>query len=424
LAFTGAVSLLTGLLFGLAPALADTRIDLIPMLKGNEGAMESRPLRRRLVKSLVVAQVALSLTLLIGAGLLLRSLRQLHEVDTGFERDRVLTMWVFPALIGYDHAKELRLYLQLFEKLNALPGVESASLSRLSLTRGLGLNFVGPRFFETLGIGLLQGREFSTADTANVPRVAVISESAARKFFPNENPIGRRLSADGPQISGVQPQPGGEIQIVGVVKDSKHHLREREWDAAVYLPYTQAPPEWLGQIKLLVRTVGNPLSLVPTIRHEVYAVEKDLPLVGVQTQTEELKGLLGAERSLATLLSFFGALALALTGLGLYGSMSYAVSRRTKEFGIRMALGANRRDLLRLTLREALWQVALGAALGIPLALAATRLIANLLFDVKATDPATLALVALLLLAVASVASYFPARRAAKVDPMVALRVE
>src|SRR5262245_7074318 len=226
LTFTGAVSLLTGLLFGLAPALANTRIDLTSMLKGIEGAAQARPLRRRLAKSLMVAQVALSLSLLIGAGLLIRSLRELHEVDTGFERDRVLTTWVFPALTGYDHAKELRLYRDLFERLNAIPGVESATLSRLSLTNGLGLNFVGARFFETLGIKLVQGREFSTTDTADTPRIAVISESAARNFFPNENPIGRYLGADGPEINRVQPQPGGDIQIVGVVRDSKHHLRE------------------------------------------------------------------------------------------------------------------------------------------------------------------------------------------------------
>ncbi len=424
LAFTGAVSLLTGLLLGLAPGLVDTRIDLTSMLKGSEGAAESRPLRRRMAKSLIVAQVALSLTLLVGAGLLIRSLHQLHDVDTGFERDKVLTMWVFPALIGYDHAKELGLYRQLHEKLNALPGVQAASVSRLALTRGLGLNFVGPRFFETLGIGLLEGREFSATDAETAPKVAVINESAARKFFPNENPLGRFLGADGPEINSVQPQPGGDIQIVGVVRDSKHHLRRREWDAVVYLPYTQAPPEWLGQIKLFVRTAGSPLSLIPTVRQEVYTIEQDLPLVGVQTQTEEMRGLLRAERSLATLLSFFGTLALVLAAVGLFGTMSYAVSRRTKELGIRMALGADRRDVLWLVMREALWQVLLGVTLGIPLALASTRLISSMLFGVQATDPLTLALVVLVMLAVAGVASYVPARRATKVDPMVALRYE
>ena len=182
LAFTAAVSLLTGLLFGLIPALTDTRIDLTPMLKGSAGAAESRPWRRRLAKSLMVAQVALSLVLLLGAGLLIRSLHELHDVETGFERDQLLTMWVLPALSGYPHAQELRLYQPLFERLNAIPGVQSASLSRLSLSSGLGLNFVGPRFFRTLGLGLVQGREFSTADTADAPKVAVSSESAARYF--------------------------------------------------------------------------------------------------------------------------------------------------------------------------------------------------------------------------------------------------
>src|SRR5262249_14419812 len=185
----------------------------------------------------------------------------------------------------------------------------------------------------------------------------------------NENPLGRQLSADSPEVDRVQPRPGGEIQIIGVVRDSKHELREQEWDAVVYLPYTQAPPYWLGEIKLLVRTEGNPTALIPGIRRAACAIEPNLPLDSVQTQTEELKERLGAERSLMTLLSFFGALALLLAAVGLFGTMSYAVSRRTKELGIRIALGANRQTILWLVMREALRQVLLGVALGIPLPL-------------------------------------------------------
>jgi predicted permease len=417
LAFTGAVSLLTGILFGLAPALAATRVDLIPMLKGAEG--RSHPLRRRLTKSLVVAQVALSLALLIGAGLLIRSLQQLYRVDTGFERDNLLTMWVYPALIGYDRAKELRLYHEAVESLSAIPDVQSASLARRALDIGKGLNPVGPRFFETTGIGLLQGREFSTADTETAPRVAIISESMARMFLPNVNPIGQPIPDELAEFADL----GRDVQIVGVVRDTRR-LWSPKGELAIYIPYTQAPPQELGQMKFFVRTAGKPMNIVSAVRQQIQSIEKDLPLVGVATQDEEVKGQAREERSMAMLLGFFGALALVLSSIGLYGTMSYAVSRRTRELGIRLALGAQRKDLLRMVLREALQQVVIGVAVGIPVALAGARMIASMLFGVKTTDPATISVAVLVMGAIALVAGYLPARRATMVDPIEALRYE
>src|SRR5262245_27157120 len=236
LGFTAAVSLLTGILFGLAPAMAATRVDLIPMLKGADG--ESRPLRRRLTKSLVIAQVALSLALLIGAGLLIRSLHRLYQVDTGFERDKLLTMWVYPALIGYDRAKEMRLYRQAMENLNAIPGVQSASLARYALSLGAGVNPVGPRFFETTGIALLQGREFSTADTETAPRVVIISESVARRVMPNINPIGQPIPDELAEFARL----GRDVQIVGVARDTRS-MWSPTGDLSSYIPYTQASPQ-------------------------------------------------------------------------------------------------------------------------------------------------------------------------------------
>jgi ABC-type antimicrobial peptide transport system permease subunit len=416
LGFTGAVSILTGLLFGLIPAMALTRIDLVPILKGIEGGSPARTARLRLAKSLVIVQVALSLVLLIGAGLLISSLKKLSAVDTGFEREKVLKMWIHPALIGYDHAKELRLYRDLLDRVSATAGVESASLSRFVAGRG---GPIGPRYFETMGIGLVAGREFTTADTPDSPKVAIISESAARKFFPTTDPVGQFLPKEIAQRNG-----GGDIQIVGVVRDIKERLRQQNWSEAIYTPYTQAPPQRLGQVNLFVRASANPNSLIPALHEQAQALDKDLALNEVMTQAEETSQWNSEERSLARLLTFFGVLALVLASIGLYGTMSYAVGRRTKELGIRIALGARRGRILRMVLGEALLQVAIGVAIGIPVAIAATRLISSSMFGVTATDPATISVALLVMLVIALIAGYLPARRATKVDPMVALRYE
>ncbi len=414
LAFTGAVSLLTGLLFGLAPALAATRINLTQMLKEGEAGAESRP--RRLARLLVIAQVAIALVLLTGAGLLIGSLRRLYAVDTGFERKQVLRMWVHPVLIGYDHVKELRLYQTLLERMNAIPGVHSASLARFVAGRG---GPVGPRFFQTMGIGLVQGREFTATDSADSSRVAVISETVARKHFPNHNPLGQLLPHEVAARYG-----GGSIQVVGVVKDVKEGLRSQRWTERVYIPYTQAPPQSLGQANLFVRVAGNPQSLIPGLRRVAQAVDPDLAFADIKTQAEETNQWVVEERSLATLLSFFGALALGLASLGLYGVMSYTVAQSTREIGLRMALGAEPRDILKLVVGHGMLLTGAGVTLGLAGAVAVTRVMTSWLFGVSATDQFTFGVSTLLLVGVAFVACFVPARRATKVEPMIALRCE
>jgi len=416
LLFTGAVSILPGVFFGLVPAAAATRINLNPILK--EGGDRSRSARNPLGKLLVVSQVALSLALLIGAGLLIRTLRRLHDVDLGFERDKVVTMRAYPVLIGYEPAREIALYQESLQKIGAIPGVQSASLARYYLGGGP----IGPRFFQTLGVGLMEGREFTEADTQLSPKVAIIDESMARQLFPDLDPIGRSSSAERLGLSDLQAGTG--IQVVGVVRDIKTSLRPRVSGPSVYIPYTQAPPRMLGQINLFVRTSSSPASLIPAISAAVESIDRDLPLVSIQTLTEYYDGSLSGERSLATFLSLFGALAMLLAAIGLYGTMSYAVGRRTKELGIRMALGAHRLRVLRMVLGETLSLFAIGIAIGIPVALAGSRLVSSLLFGVTATDPGTIGTAVAVMFSIAVVAGYLPGRRASKIDPNVALRYE
>jgi predicted permease len=442
LAFTAAVSTLTGLFFGLAPALTGSRVELNAILKGSENGREGGLVRRGLAKSLVAAQVALSLVLLMGAGLLLRSLKQLYAVNTGYERDQVLTMWVFPALNGYDHAREMSLYRELYEKLTATPGVESASLSRLMMVFGdwnrdvwvLGApqqqgstqsqasrkvycDPVGPGFFRTMGIGLLLGREFSPADSENSQKVTIVSESFARKFFPGENALGRRIGFDGAKSSG-------DVEIVGVVKDIRHRVDQDETREAAWIPYTQAPPDMLGQMVFLVRTAATPATIAPSIRSQAQSLDKTLPLSEIQREAAELDDYFGAWRSMGTLMGFFSGVALVLAALGLYGAMSYLVGRRRKELGIRLALGAQKRGILWMVLREAFIVLVAGIAVGVPFTAVAGRWIASMLFGVRAMDPATMASVLAVMAATALLAAYLPARRAMRVDPIVALRYE
>jgi predicted permease len=438
LSFAAAISILTGILFGLAPALAAARVDLIPMLKGSERGLESQHSRWRTGHVLVVAQVALSLVLLIGSGLMIRSLKALYDVDFGFERAHVAVAWVLPALAGYDHAREMNLYRELPEKLSAIPGVRSASLLRVRIVGGGGwyrrvwtqgpetiaeegrkvrCDSVGPRFLATMGIALLSGREFSVADSETSARVAIVSEAMARKFFPNRNPLGLRLGFGG-------PASGGEVEIVGLARDIRHRVPEDRPAEGVYIPYTQSPGTELGQMNLMVRTAGSAAAVIASMRREVQAIDRNLPLVGARTQAEEIDGVFGSQRSLATLLSVFGMLALVLTSVGLYGTMSQAVGRRTKEIGIRAALGAERGDLLWMVLRQALWLIAAGVAIGVPMAAAGTQWIASMLFGVKAGDGVTMGVTVVGMIGTGVAAAYVPARRAMGIDVMRALREE
>jgi predicted permease len=331
----------------------------------------------------------------------------------------------------------MNLYRDLPGRLKAIPGVLSTSLLRIRMLRGgwyrdvwvqsakivpeqnreVRCDPVGPDFFATMGIKLLRGREFSPSDSETAPKVAVISEAMARTFFPDQNPIGLRLGFGGPQT-------GGDTQIVGVVRDVRHRVPEDRPVESVYIPYAQAPSEQLGQMNVMVRTAASPSTVIVAMRRELQSIDRNLPLVLVQTQAEEIDDAFGRQRSLATLLSVFGALTLLLTSIGLYGTMSLAVARRTRELGIRMALGAGKHDVRWMVLRQALLLVLIGVAAGIPVAVAAARLIANMLFGVKTSDPLTVSVAILGMFATAAMATWIPCARATRVDPIVALRCD
>jgi len=435
LLFTAGVALITGLTFGLAPALQATRIDPNPALK--DGAGTSARSRLRLGKSLVVAQVALSLLLLVGAGLFVRTLHNLKNADAGFQAEGVLTMKVNPPGTIYQGERLANLWKDALARVERLPGVRSASLCTLSPLdggdrgvlvgvsgftpraeneKGIRLNQVSPDYFRTFGLALLQGRGFTGEDNENAPRVALINEAAASFYFGDRSPIGAQLTF----FSG-RPNAPAPYQIVGVVRDSLYqNLREPD-TRLVYLPIAQRLDR-LGRLTLAVRAEGKPTDLANVINNEMRAIGSDILLTNIATLNEQVDQSLLQERLVATLSLFFGVLALLLACIGLYGVMGYDVARRTHEIGIRMALGAGANRVVRLVLRQTLLWVALGVALGLGAALATTRLVESLLFGLKPNDPLTIGIAALLLLAVAGVAGYLPARRAARVDPLVALR--
>ncbi|PYV22208.1 MAG: multidrug ABC transporter substrate-binding protein [Acidobacteria bacterium] len=438
LGFTAAISLLTGVLFGLAPAFGATRVELTTALKEGGRQWSTGPVRNRLRSALVVSQVALSLVLLVVAALFTRSLEKLLSVDLGFRPEHVLVLSVDPTLVGYQGARLDTLYKSLLERLDTIPGVLSASASRGGLLErggwhnlvtvpgytprpgeepGSGFNPVGSHFFETAGIPILLGRDFGPRDDETAPKVAVVNETFARDFFGGANPLGRTIGL------GVN-QNLGQFEIVGVVKDSKQNRLSERPVRVVYFPFLQIPPALISQMTLEVRTAADPAAMTATVRKELLAVEKNLPIFGVKTLTQQVQDSLGEQRMVARLTTLFGLLALLLAAVGLYGVMSYSVARRTSEIGIRMALGAQRGDVTRLVLRETMTLVSVGVALGLAGALGAGRVLSSLLFGLAPTDPVAFAAATLLLTGVAAVASYVPARRASQVDPMAALRYE
>jgi predicted permease len=446
LGFTVSVSLLTGIAFGLLPALRATRVNLTPALKEGDlrvgcSSRSASGSRWVLGRVLVVLQIGLSLTLLIGAGLLLRSLENLSRVNVGFDRENVLDMWVMPTMVGYDVPKEHSLYGQLLDRLNALPGVQSASLSRLQLFSGfwarpvsipgrapganngdlrVSCNTTAPKFFATMGIPIVLGRDFTSADTATSPQVAIISESMAREYFQGENPVGRHFRFTGDDATG-------DVEIVGVAKDILTEFREEQSNRsprAAYIPFTQAPLTMTGQAVIEVRTAANPGDIAAAMRDAAQALDKNLPMGRVETQDEVVNQSLGGQRSLSGMTAFFGLLALLLASIGLYGTMSHSVGQRTKEIGIRMALGAGRQDMLLMVLREGLRLTFVGIGAGLALGAVLTRLLSNQLYHLSGMDPLTFTAVSLFLMLVALVASYIPARRAMRMDPIATLRYE
>jgi len=435
LGFTGAVCVLTGILSGLAPAFRATRVDLNSTLKDNSRSLIGGAPRLSLGRGLVISQIALSLLLLIGAGLFIRSLQRLKSLDAGFQQDNVLLSMIDPVAAGHKEERLTNTYIRLLEALSALPGVRSASLSQQTFRTGSSMTcclsvegytpqpnedrsvrteVVSPKYFETMGIPLRLGRDFSWQDGENTPKVAVINESMAHYYFSNANPIGKRFGWG-------ETKNSTEIEIVGVAKDAKYDSLREQTPHMIYFPFLQnAKYLWV----LAVHTVGKPSDVAAAIRQEVKSVDPSLPVTNVATLAEQVDESLRPERLIAKLSGLFGLLGLLLAAVGLYGTMSYTVARRTNEIGIRMALGAQRGDVLWSVLKESLQLVMIGVVIGLPAALSATRLISSQLFGLTPNDPGTIAMATLLLVAVAAIAGYLPARKASRVDPMVALRYE
>jgi predicted permease len=442
LGFTAAVSVLTGALFGLAPALRATRLELNASLKDSAGTVGGS--RSALGKSLVVAQVALSLVLLVGAGLFVRTLRNLQNVDVGFNRENTLLFHVDPRVSGRQGEQIVNIYQQMLERIRAIPGVRQASFSHVSPLSGsyrrsnitvLGRAsesrqvdkvweyWVGAKYFETTETPLLRGRSLTEQDNARSPKVAVVNQAFVRRFFPDEGPIGNRFFFGQDSNSQKAPSPERLIEIVGVVRDAKYSTQRQELPPVIFLPAVQNP-RGMEPMAFAVRTAGDPLTMIPAIREVVRQIDRNLPLSGFTTVNAQAEERLGQEHLFARLTTFFGLLTLLLAGIGLYGVMAYSVTQRTHEIGVRMALGARAADVLRLFIRQGMALVVIGAAMGLAGAFALTRLVSSLLFGVSATDPATFAGVALLLALIALLACWLPARRAAKVDPIRALHHE
>jgi len=439
LAFTIALSLFVTLLFALVPALQAAAFGKNNQPNLSTAAMVSdQHSRAHLRNGLLVAQIGLSMVSLVGAGLLLRTLTKLHDEDLGFARENLLIARVYPTLVGYEGEKETALYWNLLDRLNAIPGVSSASMSRMQLLSGYwgcrlageatsksanldaSCNSIAPKFFQTMGIPLLGGRDFTYSDNTGSQKVAVISESTARDYFPGEDPIGKELALNDETFKL-------HLLVIGVVKDVHTSLRDEQSHRSprgVYLPFPQAPEAMRGQQALEIRTRGNPNDIFAAVRHEVTAVDPALPLVGMQTQQDVMEENLSNDRTMAVLTSSFGALALILTAVGLYGSIAYSVARRTREIGIRMALGSSREAVLSKLMREAGLLIAEGLLLGLLGSFILTRAISSQLYGVSSNDPRTFVLVIALMIAVGLAAAFFPARCAMTVDPTVALRYE
>ena len=440
LAFTLGVALVTGVLFGLAPAYRASRVDLNDVLKGTSRGVvggTARKGRAPIGKVLVVGQVALSLLLLIVAGLFVRSFQKLSDVNLGYDRDHLVVFGVNPKPAGYQGAAGTQVLQEMLDRLRAIPGVRGATLSDNGLlshrdsrdeimidgyTPKSGQNMhayfdeVAPNFFSTIGTPILMGRDISPGDSGNGQRVGLINETMARYFFGNESPIGRR-------IWDMFPTTHTDFVVVGVVADSKHDSLREKPQSRFYVPFFHPIGEQ-ASAEIMVRVAGGPASVVPAIRQAVRQVGPNLPAIQIRTMNDVVDQSLSTETMIIKLAGFFGALAVLLACIGIYGIMAYAVTGRTNEIGIRMALGAQRKDVLWLVLRETLLLVLIGVAIGLPAVFGASQLIKNQLFGLSAADPVSLILATVLMFVVAVIAAYIPARRAARTDPMVALRYE
>ncbi|MFN7944107.1 MAG: ABC transporter permease [Blastocatellia bacterium] len=450
LAFTVGVSLLTGVLFGLAPAWRATRLDLNTALK--QGPRTTGAVSR-LSKSLVVAQVAVSLLLLVGAGLFIRTLYNLQHVPLGFNAENLLLFSLSPGQGGYRDERLVQFYEQLFARLDALPGVRAASFGTVPLISQSMWNtdlllpgetkktaaehttnreVVRENYFATMEIPLLRGRVFTARDDARAPKVGIINQELARRFFPNDDALGKRVREVDNDASGKN-----EIEIIGIVADSKYNSQRDAIEPLLYTPWRQELAS-IGQMSFVLRTQGEPTALAAAVRQSVRAQDSNLPVTEVSSQTARAQESLGQERLYARLLGFFGGLALLLASIGLSGVLAYSVAQRTREIGMRRALGAQTGDVMRLVIWQGMKLVLMGIVAGGVLGYVLKRWLTSeqfneqawrrrfveQLYGVQGADPLTFAVIALVLVLVALVACWIPARRATKVDPMIALKCE
>jgi len=438
LGFTMAMAVFASVLFGLLPALRATRVSLALAMKGSQAMGSTRPGRFRSRHGIVASQVALSLVLLVTAGLFLRSFAKLATLDIGFDRNNVLIVSTDLNTAKVPRDQQFSTCEAIEARLRALPGVISASRSVMTPVSGSGWNnyihtewskalagrasvvwfsFISPGYFETLRMTLLAGRNFNHGDTHTGPAVVIVNQTLAHRFFPNLDPIGKTI-----RTTDSKDKPGPPIEVVGIVKDSKYRSTREEPSPIAFFPATQIPGEREAETFEL-RTAIRPSALVSAVQAAVGGVNKQIPLE-FHTLAEQVNDSMVQERMLALLSGFFGALALLLAMIGLYGTLSYLVAQRQTEFGIRMALGAEPGSILRLVMRSVIAVLAVGVVAGIAISLAATRVLQQLLFGLGPRDAGTMIAAVAVLSVVALIAGYLPARRATKVDPMVALRNE
>jgi macrolide transport system ATP-binding/permease protein len=441
LSVTLTLSLLCGLLFGLAPAMQSTRPALMPMLRDrsvteSRGRIRARIPHLTLTQALVVAQIAISLFLLVAAGLFVRTLSNLQSISLGFNREGVLLFELNAPQAGYPESRVADFYADLRRRLSAVPGVRDVTLSHASLiragrshpitingqpTQGTRVLWTGPQFFTTMQIPIVRGREIAESDRQGTLPVAVVSELFAKTNFGDADPIGRRIEIGGSVKVGGVPLV---LEVVGVAATARYGGLKREIPPVVYVPYAQVPPPQLRQMTYAMRTESDPLRYVGAVRQIVHEADDRVPVTNIRTQAADIDQTINQEIVFARLCSAFAILALVIACVGLYATMAYAVARRTGEIGLRMALGAGRGAVIWMVLREVCVLAAIGLAIGVPAALGTSRLFESFLFEIKPNDPRALTLAAVILLTAALMAGYGPARRASRVDPMIALRHE